>query len=340
MPSFKSSDIPDLTGRVAIVTGGNSGLGENSCLELARNGAKVYMASRTESKAQEAIAKIKQAVPKADIHFLQLDLTELAAVRKAADDFLSREKRLDILLNNAGVMATPYTFTKDGLELQVGTNVVGHYLFSVLLLPTLYRTSKLPEYAAPDSPTVRIVQVSSLGHMSSPSDTSFRDLDAVNKQHWPEAKGTWDRYGKSKLGNILIANELAKLLPKDARISSISVHPGVVKTGLTRGPIASYGRIVDALLWFASPLMTAPQDGALTQLYACASLEVDRLGLSGQYLVPVAKVGWKSRLAKDKDGKLGAELFKFCNGFVKEKLGVDLTEKFKESGVQLPQSHL
>lgn len=298
------------------------------------------MASRTESKAQEAIQKIKQAVPKADIHFLQLDLTELAAVRKAAQDFLSREKRLDILLNNAGVMATPYGFTKDGIELQVGTNVVGHYLFTVLLLPTLYQTSKLPEYADPNSPTVRIVQVSSMGHMTSPSNTSFKDLEAVNKQHWPEAKGTWDRYGKSKLGNILIANELAKLLPKDARISSISIHPGVVRTGLIRGPGESYGWIVGALSSFASRFFTAPEDGALTQLYASASLEVDRLDLNGEYLVPVAKVGKKSKLAQDKDGKLGAELFSFCNGFIKQKLNVDLTTNFKESGVQLPQSHL
>lgn len=298
------------------------------------------MASRTESKAQEAIQKIKQAVPNADIHFLQLDLTELAAVRKAAEDFLSREKRLDILLNNAGVMATPYTFTKDGIELQVGTNVVGHYLFTILLLPTLYKTSKLPEYAAPDSPSVRIVQVSSMGHLASPSDTSFKDLEAVNKQHWPEAKGTWDRYGKSKLGNILIANQLAKLLPKDARITSLSLHPGVVRTGLIRGPSESYGKVIGALNSLASRFFTAPEDGALTQLYACASLEVDRLDLNGAYLVPVAKMGKKSKLAKDEDGKLGEELFSFCNGFVKEKLNLDLPAHVKEIGVQLPQSHL
>ncbi|EST07827.1 Short-chain dehydrogenase/reductase SDR [Kalmanozyma brasiliensis GHG001] len=340
MPSFKSTDIPDLTGRVAIVTGGNSGLGEVSCLELARKGAKVYMASRTESKAQDAIAKIKQAVPNADIHFLQLDLTELAAVRKAAEDYISREKRLDILLNNAGVMATPYTFTKDGLELQVGTNVVGHYLFTMLLLPTLISTSKLPEYAKPDSPSVRVVQVSSLGHIMSPGDTSFKDLDAVNKKYWPEVKATFDRYGKSKLGNVLIANELARLVPSDARIVNISIHPGVVRTGLIRGMDESYGKIVGSFNKLASRFFTAPEDGALTQLYACASPEVDRLDLNGAYLVPVAKVGGKSKLAQDKEGKLGAELFSFCNSFIKEKLNLDVAEHVKETGVQLPQSHL
>ena len=279
-------------------------------------------------------------MPSADIQFLQLDLTELAAIRKAADDFLSREKRLDILLNNAGVMGTPYTLTKDGIELQVGTNVVGHYLFTVLLLPTLYATSKLPEYASPDSPSVRIVQLSSMGHLFAPSDSSFKDLEAVNKQYWPEIKGTWDRYGKSKLGNILIANELAKLLPKDAKISNISLHPGVVRTQLTRGPVESYGRLIGALISIGTRFMTAPEDGALTQLYACASLEVDRLDLNGSYLVPVAQVGKSSKLAQDKDGKLGAELFGFCNGFIKQMLGVDLTEHFKKAHINLPQSHL
>ncbi|CCF53322.1 hypothetical protein NDA11_001422 [Ustilago hordei] len=340
MTGFKLSDIPNLSGRVAIVTGGNSGLGETSCLELARNGAKVYMAARTESKAQEAIQKIKQQVPDADIHFLQLDLTELAAVRKAADDFVSREQRLDILLNNAGVMATPYTFTKDGLELQVGTNVVGHYLFTMLLLPTLYNTSKLPEYAKPDSPSVRIVQVSSIGHLFSPSDTSFKDLEAVNKQYKPEIKGTFDRYEKSKTGNILIANQLARLLPKEARITNISLNPGVVRTGLFRGPSESYGLIFKAMIFAASRFFTAPEDGALTQLYACASLEVDRLNLNGAYIEPVAKVGKKSKIAEDKDGKLGDELFNFCNQFVKEKLGLDLVAHVKETGIQLPQSHI
>ncbi|SPO44340.1 related to Oxidoreductase, short-chain dehydrogenase [Moesziomyces antarcticus] len=340
MPSFKASDIPNLSGRVAIVTGGNAGLGASSCLELARNGAKVYMASRTESKARDAIEKIKKAVPNADIHFLQLDLTELAAVRKAADDFLAQEKRLDILLNNAGVMAMPYEFTKDGIEIQVGTNVVGHYLFTMLLLPTLYNTSKLPEYASPESPSVRIVQVSSMGHLGAASDTSFKDLEAVNKKHWPEFKGTWNRYGKSKLGNILIANELAKLLPSDARITNLSIHPGVVATELLRGPVASYGKIISLVQPLYNKIVTAPEDGALTQLYACTSPQVDKLGLNGAYLVPVAKKGSKSKQAQDKDGKLAAELFAFCNKFVQDKLGLDLAAHVQPAGVQLPQSHL
>ncbi len=126
----------------------------------------------------------------------------------------------------------------------MGTNVVGHYLLTMLLLPTLYNTSKLPDYAKPDSPSVRIVQVSSLGHAFAPSDTSFASLEAINKQHWPEMKGTWDRYGKSKTGNILIANELSRILPKEARITNIAIHPGVVRTGLIRGPSESYGKII------------------------------------------------------------------------------------------------
>lgn len=297
------------------------------------------MAARTESKAQDAIKKIKEAVPNADLHFLQLDLTDLKAVRKAAETFTGQEKRLDILLNNAGVMGTPYTKTEDGLELQVGTNVVGHYLLTMILLPTLYNTSKLPEYES-KSASVRIVQLSSVGHTLAPSDTSFKDLDAVNKKGWPEVKSTWDRYGKSKLGNILIANELIKILPKDARISNISVHPGVVATNLMSGPAQSYGIIGKVMQVATAPIFTKVQDGTLTQLYAATSPEIDTLKLNGAYLVPVAKVGKKSKLAQDTDGRLGAELFSFCNTFVKEKAGVDVAAHIKQAGIDMPANHL
>lgn len=297
------------------------------------------MAARTESKAQDAIQKIKQEVVNADLHFLQLDLTDLKAVRKAAEQFTSQEKRLDILLNNAGVMGTPYSKTNDGLELQVGTNVVGHYLFSMMLLPTLYNTSKLPDYQN-KSASVRIVQLSSIGHIGAPGNTSFKDLDAVNKQGWPEVKSTWDRYGKSKLGNILIANELIKILPKDARISNVSVHPGVVATNLMNGPKQSYGIFGKAMNLAMSPFLTKVQDGTLTQLYAATSPEVDTLKLNGAYLVPVAKVGKKSKLAQDTDGHLGAELFSFCNRFVKEKADVDVAAHIKQAGLEMPANHL
>ena len=128
---------------------------------------------------------------------------------------------------------------------------------------------------------------------------------------------------------------------KDARITNISIHPGVVRTNLLNGATQSYGSIFGAISSVAARLFfTAPEDGALTQLYACASPEVDRLDLNGAYLVPVAKVGKKSKLAQDENGALGKELFVFCNQFIKEKIGVDLPEHVKQIPVELPESHL
>lgn len=298
------------------------------------------MASRSEQKAKEAMDKIKAGQADADLHFLQLDLTDLSAVKASAEKWASENERLDILLNNAGVMATPYEFTKDGLELQVGTNVVGHYLFTALLLPTLVRTAKLPEYKAGES-SVRIVHLSSLGHTTAPGSTSFKDLEAVNRQYRPEVLGTWLRYGKSKAGNILLANEFKKLIPAGVPVVNVSVHPGVIATGLLRGVGQSYGSLVyKAANSAAGVLVTKPEAGALTQLYAATSPEIDSKQLDGEYLVPVAKLASKAKVAKDEDGKLGGELMAFCKSFVKEKAGVDIDAVFAQAGIQTVSSHL
>ncbi|KAN0063497.1 hypothetical protein ACQY0O_003944 [Thecaphora frezii] len=310
-----------------------------SCRELAAHGAKVFMAARSETKAREAIDLIKQKHPDADVHFLELDLTELASVKRAAKTFAAQSDRLDVLLNNAGVMAMPYTTTKDGLEIQVGTNVVGHYLLTMLLLPTLVATSKLPEYQDQEA-SVRVVQVSSMGHAMVKGGVSFRTLEAVNRPFPPEVTGTWTRYSKSKVGNILIADELKRMLPETVRISSLSVHPGIISSGLWRGPGESYGRIVQGLTSLFAPLfMSSPEQGALTQLYACTSPEVDELKLSGAYLVPTAKVGTKSPLASDPEGKLAGQLFRFCRQFVKDKVDVDVDAVLASAGLETPASH-
>ncbi|EPQ27223.1 uncharacterized protein PFL1_05146 [Pseudozyma flocculosa PF-1] len=338
--TFKASDIPNLSGKVALVTGGNGGLGEISCRELSAHGAKVFMASRSESKARDAIERIKKAHPDADVSFIELDLTELASVKRAADQFNAASDRLDILLNNAGVMATPYEFTKDGLELQMGTNVVAHYLLTMLLLPKLVKTSQLPEYQQGDA-TVRVVQVSSMGHTMTRSRPDFTSLEGINKQYAPEVRGTWTRYANSKLGNILIADELKRMLPESARISSLSLHPGVVNTGLLRGANQSYGSLLGSFFNLSSRLFfTHPDQGALTQLYACTSPEVDGKKLSGSYFVPTAKLGSKSSIARDDDGSLAAELFRFCRGFVKDKAGIDVDQVLAEVDLKTPESHL
>ncbi|KAH9812023.1 hypothetical protein DFH28DRAFT_1130264 [Melampsora americana] len=308
---WDARQMPDQSGRVAIVTGGNTGIGLIACIELARRGAKVYMASRTESRAKTAIAKIKQEVPEADIEFLYFDLTILSSAKKAANEFLAKEDRLDILLNNAGIMATPYELSPDGIELQA-CNGTGHFALTTLLLPILKKTSRL------DNTHVRIVNLSSLAHNQT-GTPSFESLEGLNKK-WGS---NGSRYGQSKLTNILLTNELQKRL-QNTNIYCLSVHPGVVATELSRGIVKAspvIGPLMSALAtntW----IFATPYAGAQTSLYAATSLEVEQKNLKAAYLVPYGQVGRKSLLAQDPDGKLGQQFWSLC-----EKLVADTENK-------------
>ncbi|RYP46800.1 hypothetical protein DL768_007042 [Monosporascus sp. mg162] len=222
-------DIPDLSGRIVLVTGGNNGLGKESVRQFAKHNAKVYMGARSEQKANEAIAEIKKEVPNADIAFLQLDLASLDSIKKAAQQFVGENDRLDILMNNAGIMATPPGLTKDGYEIQFGTNHVGHALLTRLLMPLLEKT------AAGVNSDVRVINLTSDGHeLFAPSsglllEDAKTDMDSLSR---------WARYGHSKLANIYFTKGLAKHYPQ---IKSVAVHPGVVSTGLADG--------ITGLLW-------------------------------------------------------------------------------------------
>lgn len=175
------------------------------------------MAARTPSKAEAAIAEVKKAVPDSRVSFLQLDLASLASVKKAADEFKTRSDRLDILINNAGIMAVPYSRTAEGYEIQFGTNHMGHALLTKLLLPTLLKTAEGP------NSDVRVVNLSSEGHNMAPGPGIIYDQAELEKH------ATWRRYGQAKLANILHARELQKRYPS---ITATSLHPGVIVTDL------------------------------------------------------------------------------------------------------------
>jgi NAD(P)-dependent dehydrogenase (short-subunit alcohol dehydrogenase family) len=280
-----STDIPSLSGKVIIVTGGNSGLGKESILQLsAHYPSKIYMCSRSSSKAHLAIKSIKATVPDANIIFLELDLTSLASIKKAAETFLAENTRLDILMNNAGIMATPPGLTKDGYEIQFGTNYLGHALFTKLLLPILLSTSKEP------NADVRIINVSSIGVRLAPN--AGLALDQVKT----EMKGfsTWELYGQSKLANVLFTKGLAK---RYEGIKSVAVHPGGVDTGLGRGIKESYGTVGKVGLWATKWLMKDVSKGALNQLWA-ATGKGGEVG-SGVFYFPVAKVHTGSEVERD-----------------------------------------
>ncbi|MGE0388002.1 MAG: oxidoreductase [Gammaproteobacteria bacterium] len=204
-----------LDGRTALVTGANTGLGTETARALAAAGARVIMTARNAERGAAALAQVRAQVPGAEVELVDLDLTSLASVRACAQAVLARHDRLHLLINNAGVMATPFERTRDGFELQMGTNHLGHFLLAGLLAPALLR-------AAP----ARVVAVSSLGHYW--SDIRWDD---PNWERTPYDK--WQAYGQSKTANILFAVELDRRL-WERGVNAFSLHPGAIHTELGR----------------------------------------------------------------------------------------------------------
>src|SRR5579863_6470427 len=210
------SQIPALTGKIAVVTGANSGLGLETAAGLAGAGATVVMACRNAEKAAPALAEVRKRAPNARVETMTLDLADLGSVRSFAKAFAAKHPRLDILCNNAGVMALPLARTREGFEMQIGTNHLGHFALTGLLLDRL---------AA--APAARGVNVASLAHRWTPG----MDLDDLNWERKPYKK--WDAYGKSKLANLLFTFELERRLKQSgARILAAAAHPGYSSTNL------------------------------------------------------------------------------------------------------------
>ncbi|GAA5975765.1 hypothetical protein JCM10908_005274 [Rhodotorula pacifica] len=294
--------LADLTGKVAAITGANEGIGFITAQELHKKGCKVFLLCRNEEKAQDAIKRINTATPGQpdNLVFVLFDLTDIPSAKRAADSILSQTTRLDILVNNAGIMAWPYEL-KNGIEVQFA-NHTGHFALTKHLLPLLIKTSKQP------GASVRIVNVSSMAHKFSPKP-DFSSLEAVNR----ELKSTWERYGQSKLANILFSVALQDRL-KDEKIYVNSLHPGNIATTLTRGPAASYGRLVGMLEplwgWFG---MT-PFEGAKTQLYLAGSPEVEEKNYRALYFTPIATPNTTTAYAQDK--QLAEDLWKLSEDIV------------------------
>ena len=209
-------NIPDLSGKIMIVTGGNSGLGYESVKALAMKGAEVVLASRSLDKGEQAKQEILKAIPEAKIVVMELDLSDLSSVINFVTAFRKNFSKLDVLLNNAGIMMTPYFKTTDGFEAQFGTNHLGHFALTGLLSDLILST-----------PGSRIVNVSSGAHKSGAMD--FDNLQFENGRGYTPMKA----YGRSKLSNLLFTYELQRKL-ESARKDTISVaaHPGIAMTNL------------------------------------------------------------------------------------------------------------
>lgn len=287
---------------MAIITGANTGIGYHTCLQLSRHGAKIYMACRSEPRTLEAISKIKEEVPKAELHFLEFDLTRLASASKAADTFAQKENRLDLLVNNAGIAMASYELSPDGIEVQA-CNGTGHFALTTKLLHLLRKTSEL------EGSDVRIVTVSSEAHKFTTSP-EFSTLEGLNKPCLNSAI----RYGNSKLSNMVFTQELQKRLD-DTGIICLSVHPGGVATEISRSGLKAYPFLAPFMFIQNYVLMPA-KDGAITSLYAATSSEVRSKQMKAEYLIPFGEIGSKSKLAEDKEGKLGREFWSLCEKLV------------------------
>lgn len=293
--SSKCQSQKSLDGQVAIVTGCNTGIGKYTALDLARRGAHVVMACRSIERAEAAAKDICSVVPKANLEIMKLDLSSLESVREFCKEFSSSHKTLHLLINNAGVLMDSRSVTVDGFETHFGTNHLGHFLLTLLLLPILIQSGPS-----------RIVNVSSLGHTYCDS-LYFEDLNMENNFD------PWIAYGRSKLANILFTLELAKRL-EDTEVKAVSLHPGVVYTDISRnlGTVKTFSFIwfVSLLQKFGSWFLKTPEQGAQTTLF-CA---LDDNIKSGSYYDDCA-VANPSEAAKNSD--LAQELWEKSKEFVK-----------------------
>ncbi|NMD25246.1 MAG: SDR family NAD(P)-dependent oxidoreductase [Actinobacteria bacterium] len=264
MSTWTEALIPDQSGRVVLITGANSGIGLQPARALAEHGAHVVMACRSRPKAEAARDQILAAAPSAQGSLVDLDLTSLAAVQVATAEVIGRFDSLDVLINNAGVMATPHEVTVDGYELQFATNHLGHAALTAHLLPLLLATD-----------ASRVVTVSSLAHRF--GKIAFDDLQSQRGYR------AWRAYGQSKLANLLFTFELQRrLAAAGAGTVAVAAHPGVSDTNLAGSTGGLTGTLMSATKPLAKLFSQSSQMGALPTLRAA----VDPAVRGGEYVGP------------------------------------------------------
>eukprot|EP00731_Ephydatia_muelleri_P018055 Em0011g95a len=282
-----------LDGKTVIVTGANTGIGKETAVDLARRGARVILACRSAEKGEEAVVEVRARSGNDKVVFRRLDLASLESVRQFASSILEEEPTIDILINNAGVMACPYSKTEDGFEMQFGVNHLAHFLLTNLLLDRLK-----------EAPTARIVTVSSTAHRRA-KGINFDDLNS-EKSYSP-----FLAYGQSKLANILFTRSLAKRLAGTSVIANC-LHPGVIRTELGRHFFSG----IKKMAWFflmpiALLVMKSPMEGAQTTIYCAVDEAVE--GVSGKYFKDCKVTAPLTKAAVDDDmaerlWKVSAEL--------------------------------
>jgi len=264
--AWTADDMPDLSGKTIVITGGNSGIGYEAALEFARKRAEVILACRDLGKARTAADRISASSPGAKVGVMELDLSNLASVRGFADAFHLEHSALHVLCNNAGVMAIPYRLTVDGFETQFGTNHLGHFALTGLLLDRLLATEG-----------ARVVNVSSGAHRM--ANIRFDDLQ------WRNGYGKWRAYGQSKLANLLFTFELQRRADAaGAKLLSVACHPGYAATNLqAAGPRMAGSSMLEYVFSVSNSLFAqSAAMGALPTEYAAVAPDVH----GGDYIGP------------------------------------------------------
>ena len=294
---WTTADIPSQQGKIAVVTGASSGLGLETAAELGAAGAQVIMACRNPARAAPALAEVQRRAPQAKVELMTLDLASLASVREFAQAFQARHSRLDLLCNNAGVMALPLERTVDGFEMQMGTNHLGHFALTGLLMDSLRA-----------APAARVMTVSSQAHRAA---KGF-DVDDLS---WERGRyNDWEAYGRSKLANLLFTFELARRFEK-AGLPAIAVaaHPGYAATNLGfNGTAFTRSAVGKVLMQIGNSLLAQPADmGTLPSLYAATAADVR----NGDYYGPRGFMQFRGYpkavdcRAKARDTDLAAQLW-------------------------------
>lgn len=260
MKDWTADAMPSQAGKLALITGANSGIGYHTALELARKGAAVILACRSQRKGEDALKRLKTALPGAKAELVSLDLSDLKSVRAFGAAFAARGAALDLLINNAGIMA-PLTrrISPDGFEIQMATNHLGHFLLTSLLLPCLRR-----------APAPRVVTVASIAHRR--GKMNFDDLQS-ERSYSPFAS-----YAQTKLANLLFAFELQRRADKaGVKLLSVAAHPGVARTSIIENGLGG-GRktfLTRAIGLFSGLYTHSEEQGALPTLYAATMPDVE-----------------------------------------------------------------
>ncbi|MFC6883279.1 MULTISPECIES: oxidoreductase [Actinomadura] len=294
MPKWTPDDLPDLSGRTAVVTGANAGLGFHTALELARRGARVTLACRDTGRGERALAAIRRRAPDASAEVRRLDVADLASVRAFADGYAADRGGLDVLINNAGVMAIPFTLTPDGFETQFATNYLGHFALTGLLMPALL-----------ERPGSRVVSITTFG-VNYWGKIEFDNLQGERKYNKSAA------YTQAKMANLVFAKELSRRY-SGRGVHGVAAHPGYAATDvLYVGPRMQNNRAQELWYRLTTRLVAKPtEQGAWPSLYAACADGVE----PGESYAPQGRVQIRGPVGKVKtpasaeDPELGRRLW-------------------------------